>query len=66
MQLDSSACFLHVASLYFIFWFLFWKKGEFLGNNPELGYDIYNCYVWYITTAMERDLIKIINPLLIY
>jgi hypothetical protein len=39
LQLDFPACFLHVASLYFIFLIFILKKKEFLGNNLELGYD---------------------------
>jgi len=31
MQLDSLACFLHVASLYFIFLIFILKKSEFWG-----------------------------------
>ena len=42
LQLDSPISFLHIVSLYFIFWFLFLKKKLIFfvfGNNPELGYD---------------------------
>jgi len=44
----SSAYFLHVANLYFIFYFYFEKKKWILGNNPKLGCGscppLYNTY----------------------
>ena len=39
LQLYFSACFLPVVNLYFIFFYI---RKDFLGNNPELGYDNYN------------------------
>jgi len=36
LQLDFPACFLHVANLYFIFYF---EKKWILRKNRELGYD---------------------------
>jgi hypothetical protein len=39
LQLDFPACFLHITSLLFYFFYFYFEKSEFLGNNPELGYD---------------------------
>jgi hypothetical protein len=42
LQLDFPACFLHFAGLLFYFLIFILKKSEFLGNNPELGYDTHH------------------------
>jgi hypothetical protein len=52
LQLYSPACFLPVASLYFIYFFLIRK--DFLENNPELGYGNYN-----VEFGVDLDIIKL-------
>jgi hypothetical protein len=39
LQFDFPACFLHIASLYFIILFLFFKKRVNFGEYPELLHD---------------------------